>query len=132
MKQMEQFVEYGAFAANLAAYNTKNVLFPGEDEKYIQLPFLYPVLALSEEAGEVAGKVAKWVRKSKTQTYDETDAAFQLLREDVKKELGDVLYQLAETARQFGFTLQDVVDTNQHKLSDRADRGVIVGEGDER
>ena len=132
MKQMETFVEYGAFAANLAAYNTKAVLFPGESEQYLRLGFLYPVLALNEEAGEVAGKVAKWVRKSAAQSIEEAEDSFAVLREDVKKELGDVLYQVAETARQFGFTIQDVVDTNQAKLSDRADRGVIVGEGDSR
>ena len=132
MKQMETFVEYGAFAANLAKYNTKAVLFPGAEAQWIQLPFLYPVLALNEEAGEVAGKVAKWVRKSANQTSEEAEEGFKVLREDVKKELGDVLYSVAETARQFGFTLQDVVDLNQRKLSDRAERGVLVGEGDNR
>src|SRR5690349_4384125 len=100
MKQMETFIEYGAFAANLAKYNTKNFLFPGQSDKYLRMPYLYPVLALNEEAGEVAGKVAKWVRKSAAQTSDEAEETFEVLREDVKKELGDVLYSVAETARQ--------------------------------
>lgn len=129
---MQTFTEYSSFAAALAKYNNKAVLFPGAEAQWIQLPFLYPVLALNEEAGEVAGKVAKWVRKSATQTYEEANEAFEVLREDVKKELGDVLYSVAETARQFGFSLQDVVDLNEAKLSDRAERGVLVGEGDNR
>ena len=88
------------------------------------LHYLYPVLALAEEAGEVAGKVAKYIRKS--------DTDYHTLREAVGKELGDVLYQLSEAARQFGYTLDEIAEGNVAKLTDRQARGVLVGEGDNR
>ena len=131
---MNTFNEYQAFTQKKAAYNTDIDLYTGDiwtsDNGTVEvahkMAYLYPVLALAEEAGEVAGKVAKFVRKSRTSTN------FEELRENVKKELGDVLYNVSETARMFGFTLQDIVDAHVEKLDDRQVRGVLIGEGDNR
>ena len=60
---------------------------------------VYAVLGLCEEAGEVAGKVAKWRR-------DGTSSA--LLRDDVAKELGDVLWMVAAIATDFSIDLADI------------------------
>lgn len=129
---MNSFQEYQAFTESLAAYNESGQLYPAAGDP-MPMPWLYPALALAEEAGEVAGKVAKFVRKSKDFTDNTTaDIAGVQLRIDVAKELGDVLYQLSETARQFGLTLEEVAYGNVMKLSDRKERGVIVGEGDNR
>jgi NTP pyrophosphatase (non-canonical NTP hydrolase) len=89
---------------------------------------LYPVLGLAEEAGEVAGKVAKYLRKTGRLNWD-CDAA---LSAAVKKELGDVCWMVAEVATVYGFKLEDVMRENIDKLTDRQTRGVIVGEGDNR
>lgn len=127
---MKTFNEYQEFTQSLAAYNEAvwlHNVYKADNVSEIQgMQFMYPLLGLAEEAGEVAGKVAKFIRKSRT------EVDFLKLREDVKKELGDVAYQLSETARQFGWTLQDVIDGNVEKLSDRKDRGVLIGEGDDR
>lgn len=122
---MQTFNQYQEFTQSLAMYNQAVVAWT--DEEDLHLPYLYPVLALAEEAGEVAGKVAKYVRKSATEVPD-----YYALREAIGKELGDVAYQLSESARQFNFTLQDIIDMNVAKLSDRKERGVLVGEGDNR
>jgi NTP pyrophosphatase (non-canonical NTP hydrolase) len=82
---------------------------------------LYPFIALTEEAGEVAGKVAKALRKG-----DLIDAR------TVGLELGDVLWQVAACANEIGYTLREIADLNLAKLGDRDNRGVIVGEGDDR
>lgn len=82
---------------------------------------LYPFMALAEEAGEVAGKVAKALRKG-----GPIDAGA------VEVELGDVLWQVAACANELGVTLGDVATLNLAKLGSRASRGVIVGEGDDR
>lgn len=82
---------------------------------------LYPVLGLAEEAGEVVGKVAKAIRKDKP-----------VDREALKKELGDVLWQLAAVATTFDLDLFDIAVSNIAKLEDREYRGVIIGEGDDR
>ena len=120
------FADYQAFTASLAQYNEEVCAYiPLETWVHEEpLPYIYPVLALAEEAGEVAGKVAKYIRKS--------DTDFSTLRDAVGKELGDVMYQLSEAARQFGFTLDEIVEGNVAKLTDRKERGVLVGEGDNR
>lgn len=125
---MQSFNDYQKFTESLASYNEDVALFVGNQE--MQLGFMYPLLALGEEAGEVQGKVAKFIRKSRQIAGD--TAAVEQLRMDVGKELGDLQYQLSETARQFGFSLQEIVDMNVAKLNDRVDRGVLIGEGDNR
>lgn len=82
---------------------------------------LYPVLGLTEEAGEVAGKVAKALR-------DKHAVDGEML----KKELGDVLWMLARVADDFGITLEEVAQTNYNKLEDRKRRSKLSGEGDNR
>lgn len=82
---------------------------------------LYPVLGLAEEAGEVAGKFAKYVR-------DNTDFP----KEAVVKELGDVLWMLARVADDIGVPLSEVAATNRAKLEDRQKRNALSGSGDNR
>lgn len=82
---------------------------------------LYPVIALSEEAGEVSGKIAKALRKG-----------VEVDKEALTKELGDLAWQLAAVATTFDIDLEDIIVTNLEKLADRQERGVIVGEGDGR
>lgn len=129
---MNTFNEYQDFTKSLAQYNTYVQAYvetysPEIKQGFLHeepMPYMYPVLALAEEAGEVAGKVSKYIRKRGTD--------YNALRAAVGKELGDVAYALSETARMFGYTLQEIIDMNVDKLTDRADRGVLVGEGDDR
>lgn len=106
---------------------------------------MYAVTALNEEAGEVAGKVAKFIRKSsgwdELLTYgggfDTSQARYQEPYPEelvlaVSKELGDVLYQAARVAEEFGLNLSDVATENIERLADRKKRDVIIGEGDDR
>lgn len=89
---------------------------------------MYPFLGLAEEAGEVCGKVAKWIRKN-----GDAGAYRDLtLRAQVEKELGDVLWMTAACAAMFQLDLDSVAKANIAKLADRKARGVIVGEGDDR
>lgn len=82
---------------------------------------MYPVLALAEEAGEVVGKFAKALRKG-----------VEVDKEAVAKELGDVLWNVSEIATLLDMDLGDIASGNITKLSDRENRGVLVGEGDNR
>lgn len=84
---------------------------------------LYTTLGLAEESGEVAGKLKKAIRDG----HDES-----VLRANVLKELGDVMWYAARVADEFGWKLDEVVDFNVGKLSDRKDRGVLQGSGDNR
>ncbi len=89
----------------------------------------YTSLQLASEAGEVAGKVAKFIR-------GDTANAGQLMYDEfvqaVTLELGDVLWYVAALADQFGIVLSDVAHRNLDKVADRHTRGVVKGSGDNR
>lgn len=80
----------------------------------------YMVTNLASEAGEVAGKYAKWVRDG---IMDE---------EGLQKEMGDVFWQLAGLATVMGWSLSDIASNNLKKLADRQSRLTIQGSGDNR
>lgn len=84
---------------------------------------LYPTLGLAGEAGEVAEKVKKIIRDNK-QIVDE--------KEDIAKELGDVLWYIAAIGRDIGYSLEVIAEMNLEKLADRKARGTIQGNGDNR
>jgi NTP pyrophosphatase (non-canonical NTP hydrolase) len=87
--------------------------------------YRYPVMGLSEEAGEVSGKFAKAVRDANGIIDGER-------REAIKKELGDVCWFVAEIATILDLKLEDVMQGNLDKLASRKARGVIHGSGDNR
>ena len=83
----------------------------------------YTMHGLTSEVGEVADKVKKSMRDG---------WAPLMLREEVKKELGDVLWYVAAMAREFDLNLMDIAVGNIAKLNDRKLRGKITGSGDGR
>jgi NTP pyrophosphatase (non-canonical NTP hydrolase) len=88
-------------------------------------PVVYPTLGLTNEAGEVAGKIKKIFRdKSGIITADD--------REALKGELGDVLWYLAQVCTELEISLEDVAEHNLEKLFSRLERGKIGGDGDNR
>lgn len=88
-------------------------------------PVVYPALGLTNEAGEVAGKIKKVFRDKGGQLDEATLRALE-------SELGDVLWYLAQMATELGLTLDDIAAHNLEKLADRQRRGVIRGDGDQR
>ena len=103
---------------------------------------MYPALGLAEEAGEVCGKVAKFIRKHGG--IDPMTARYELenkvtvtddelkFREDIFKEIGDTMWMLAELCTIYGLDMGEVMSENIEKLTDRRERGVIDGNGDNR
>ena len=85
----------------------------------------YVTLGLANEAGEVAGKIKKWIR--------DNDADLSRLdKEALADELGDVMWYLAMLANKVGMSLDDIATRNIDKLSSRAERGKLKGSGDNR
>ena len=111
-----KFSEYGERAYSLAIYP--------RGESMIQ-NLMYPVLKLNGEAGEVAEKIGKVIR-------DDGGAMPQSKRDELVKELGDVLWYVNACALELNSSLDEVAKTNLDKLFDRKDRGVIQGSGDDR
>ena len=96
----------------------------------------YPLLALSEEVGEVMGKIAKYGRKNSLPANNVIkQIAYGFipeLKEQVEKEMGDVLWQWANLCWELGLDPSDVAEKNISKLQGRQERGTLNGEGDER
>lgn len=82
---------------------------------------IYPTLGLVGEAGEVAEKVKKWIRDDIT-----------LNKQELAKEIGDVLWYVANLSHDLGYTLSEIANMNIAKLQDRVARGTIRGSGDNR
>ena len=108
---------------NFTDYQTKSRL----TAKYpaIGHAVIYPTLGLTNEAGEVAGKIKK-IFRDKYGLISEAD------REALKSELGDVLWYLSQVATELGLSLDEIAEHNLRKLLDRQARGKIQGDGDDR
>ncbi len=87
--------------------------------------FVYPTLGLVGEAGEIANKVKKIIRDKNNQISNED-------RQEIGKELGDVLWYLAQIATELGVSLEKIAQDNLDKLSSRQQRNVLGGNGDNR
>ena len=85
----------------------------------------YPALGLAGEAGEVAEHAKKAIRDNGGTVSDERRAA-------MSKELGDVLWYVAQLASELGLDLNEIANQNLEKLFSRQHRGVLSGDGDER
>lgn len=100
---------------NMNDYGRRAMAFAKYKSEY------YPFFALAEETGEFLGKIAKEHRGDR-----------YIPKEEKLKELGDILWQLNACCIQMGSTLEEVAEMNLAKLEDRAERGVLKGEGDNR
>ena len=87
---------------------------------------IYPAFGLGSEAGEVMGKIKKWLRG------DDGEAMSEERKMALKEELGDVLWYTAVLARDLGFELDEIAKLNVEKLSSRKERGTLRGDGDKR
>ena len=86
---------------------------------------IYPTLGLLGETGEIAEKVKKMFRdKNGELSTEEKDL--------LTKELGDVLWYLAQLASELDVSLETIATGNIAKLRSRMERGVIHGSGDTR
>ncbi|MCS7317836.1 MAG: nucleoside triphosphate pyrophosphohydrolase family protein [Candidatus Dojkabacteria bacterium] len=107
------FDTYQANAAKTAIYPT------------IYHRVIYPTLGLAGEVGELVNKLKKVFRDNNGNFTDN-------IKEQIKAELGDVLWYLSEIANVLGISLSDIAKTNLDKLNDRLNRGQIHGTGDSR
>lgn len=110
-----QFDEYQQLAARTG--------FKGdEDRNYV---LMYLSMGLAGETGEVIEKLKHSIRDNGGEVSSEK-------RVLLKKEIGDVLWYASQIARALDLSFDDIARHNIEKLADRASRGVIKSEGDER
>jgi NTP pyrophosphatase (non-canonical NTP hydrolase) len=85
----------------------------------------YPALGLAGEAGEFADHAKKVIR-------DDRGVVTPGRREAMAKELGDVLWYVAQLATELDLELEQIAQDNLDKLASRMQRGVLSGSGDDR
>jgi len=96
-----------------------------EYEAYVKMrcqPYTDPnycVVALNEEAGEIAGWWKKYQLRGNLKGL--------LSTKDLMSELGDVLFYLTRLASHYGWTLEDIMLFNKAKLDERTGKSMIVG-----
>lgn len=103
-------IDYQEKAKTFAVYPGKNLKVNG---------LIYTVLALCGEAGELANKLKKVLRRG-----DEPDYVDKAVLMD---ELSDVLWYVASTATELGYTLEQVAAFNIAKLEERKRKDKITG-----
>jgi NTP pyrophosphatase (non-canonical NTP hydrolase) len=105
---------------------TTDVTGLGKRIKHAHDPaYVDKILSLVGEAGEVAEKYKKIIR-------DKGGVISQKDREEIAKELGDVLWYLAVIAYYLDFSFSEVAKNNLNKLASRTKRGALKGKGDNR
>lgn len=100
--------------------------------------FAYMSLGLVSEVGELAGKVAKAVRKEEITLFGNDLYCGKQLPEDggvelhkgLIGEIGDVLWFVSGICKVLGLSLEDVAEANLAKLAERKKNGTIIGNGD--
>lgn len=101
----------------------------------------YMLLNLVGEVGELAGKIAKGIRKGEMvigfseamNEAKESDLIPQMnffewtsVQDDLMHEAGDILWQLSGLCSVMGWSLEDVAKMNLEKLAKRKKSGTIV------
>jgi NTP pyrophosphatase (non-canonical NTP hydrolase) len=87
--------------------------------------FIYPTLGLVGEAGEVAEKIKKVLR-------DNNGIVSEEKKQELIKELGDVLWYIANLSAELNLLMEDVALKNLEKLKSRMERNELHGSGDNR
>lgn len=83
------------------------------------------VFGLMGESGEVAEKFKKLIRDKQGRISDED-------KQEILKELGDILWYINSLSTLLGSSLEEVASKNLEKVLSRKDRGVTQGSGDNR
>lgn len=97
----------------------------GKGKDVLSIAFMDKVLGLLGESGEIAEKFKKILRDKNAQL---TDAD----RQELTKELGDVLWYIALLGHYMDIPLDEIATKNIDKLRSRHTRGKLSGSGDNR
>lgn len=99
--------------------------FMSTSKVYDCLPIIYPILGMNGEAGEAAEKVKKCLR-------DNAGIFGGQIKQEILKELADVLWYIWAAADDMGYTLEDVMNIGMKKVKERQETNTVHGSGDNR
>ena len=121
-KQLKQLKQFKMDTLTFKEYQTQAIttkIYP----EGLAIP--YVTLGLMGEAGEVAEKVKKVIR-------DQNGFFTKEKKEELGKEIGDVLWYCAALADELGLQIGDIAQGNIDKLEKRKSEGKLGGSGDNR
>lgn len=78
----------------------------------LEMELLHSTLLIADEAGELVSAFKKWLIYRKPLDVD-----------NVREELGDLLYGLVVLADKMGFSMEEIMDSNVKKLEQRYPKG---------
>ena len=98
----------------------------------------YMSLGLVSEVGELAGKIAKAIRKEELKIDSNelikrdkvSEEEMMSIRAGIVGEIGDCAWFLACICHTLGLSLEEVATANLAKLAERKKLGTIIGNGD--
>lgn len=99
---------------------SKTAIYPGRGDN-----FIYPTLGLCGESGEVAEKIKKVLR-------DNGGVLTEEIKQQLAKELGDILWYHATLCNELGLNMDAVASGNIEKLQKRQQENKLHGSGDNR
>ena len=88
-----------------------------ESRKSVVYPYagsnpVFPALGLAGEAGEIADQVKKAIR-------DDSGAFSERRKVQMKEEMGDALWYIAQIATELGLSLEEIAEVNLTKIRKR-------------
>lgn len=86
---------------------------------------IYPALGMCGECGEVVEKIKKVIRDN--QGIFDTDKT-----KEIEKELGDVLWYIANICNDLNINFDNVAQNNINKVNARLQNNTLHGKGDNR
>ena len=86
---------------------------------------IYPAFGIGGETGEVLNKIKKILRDENFSISDEK-------KDELIKEIGDLLWYIAALSTELKINLNDIAEKNIAKLSSRKERNQLHGSGDNR
>lgn len=118
------FDDYARESRSFAVYPRIEISIDGGP--LLDATWIYPMLGLAGEVGELMEKAKKLLRDHHGVMPDDA------YRQGMLKEASDALWYLTRVPEAFQSSLAEVARINLDKLSARAARGALQGSGDER
>ena len=125
IKKYQEATAKTAIYPNVGVIDNINEPALGDQWPVNYTDYVYPIMGLMGEVGELANKLKKNIR-------DHRGHSLALDIKDLSDEIGDVMWYVSQLCTELGIDLETVLESNIAKLKSRKDRGVIGGSRDKR
>jgi NTP pyrophosphatase (non-canonical NTP hydrolase) len=103
----------------------KTAIYPRQGDGKTPGNYIYPLLGLGGEVGEIQNKVKKIER-------DFDGVLTEEYKQKIADEISDSIWYIAQLCTELGLSLDEIAQQNLDKLFARKAAGTIKGSGDKR